>query len=299
MKPDFKSLAIEDKEDVLRILQKRKSNSFSQTFASYFLWAEEHKTKACINDDILYIKYDLDLPKYEMPRGAASDGELKSALGFIFQDAKISGNGQGFQFTRLLVDEAEKLEELFPEKFEIDPVRDDFEYIYSASDLADLKGKKYHSKRNHIAKFTKNHDWEYTPLDIRQKDVYFDFFEEWFKSRSNSNPNELVAISKALQFYDELAMQGAAIVVDGRIVACTIGEKINSDTFLVHFEKALPEFAEAYAVINNRFCKSIVEDGYKFVNREEDLGIEGLRKAKLSYCPCTLLEKYDATLKKQ
>ena len=99
--------------------------------------------------------------------------------------------------------------------------------------------------------------------------------------------------AESFENYEKLGFEGGAILVDGKIVACTIGEKINSDNFVVHFEKAFTEFEGAYTIINQEFSKTL-EDRFKFINREEDLGIEGLRKAKLSYRPFLLLEKYDA-----
>lgn len=293
MKLDFKVPEISDKTQFEKIMSSIDSNSFSKSFGSYFLWSENHKTKICFDDNILYIKYDKENPLYEMPKGAKTDEVLKNTVNSLLGYHKESHKNTRLQFTRLLKFEAEKLEKLFPNKFEITPQRDDFEYIYSVKDLADLRGKKYHSKRGHIKKFSKNNEWEYSPLNMREKENYIKFFKSWFEEKTETNPNELTAIEKALDYYEELGLYGGAILVGGKIVACAIGEKVSSETFVVHFEKALTEFADAYTVINNELCKDI-QDKYKFINREEDLGIPGLRKAKLSYHPYSFVEKYSA-----
>ncbi len=296
MRLNFRAPEIGDKPEFEKISSKMNTNSFSKVFGSYFLWAGNHKTKICFDDDILYIKYDKENPLYEMPKGTKTDETLSKAINSVLEDNAQSNGKTKFQFTRLLRNEAEKLEKLFPKKFEITPERNDFEYIYSVQELADLKGKKYHGKRGHIAKFSKMHEWVYQPLNIAKKETYVAFFKSWFGEKQNANPNEMTAIEKALDYYNELNLYGGAIYVGDKIAACAIGEKINTETFVVHFEKALNEFADAYTVINHELCKD-VQDEYKFINREEDLGIPGLRKAKLSYHPYSFVEKYSAILK--
>lgn len=296
MKLDFKSPKIDDKTPFEKITSEIDSNSFSKSFGSYFLWSENYKTKICFADDILYIKCDKENPLYEMPKGAKTDEILMNAVNSLLEYHEESHPNAKLRFTHLLKPEAEKLEKLFPNKFEIKPERDAFEYVYLVKNLASLKGKKYHSKRGHIAKFSKTHSWKYKPLDISKKEDYISFFELWFKERPDTNLGELEAIKKALIYYDDLKLTGGAVLVGEKIVSCTIGEKVNNETFVVHFEKALDEFADTYTIINNELCKQI-QDEYKFINREEDLGISGLRKAKLSYHPQYLIEEYTAVIK--
>ena len=296
MKLDFRALEIDDRDLFDKILSGANSNSFSKSFGSYFLWSENHKTKICFDDDILYIKYDKKNLAYEMPKGVNTSEALKKSVNLLLDyHAKTRGD-INFKFTRLLKFEAEKLELMFPGKFKIEPERNDFEYIYSVEELSELKGKKYHSKRGHIKKFSKNNLWEYSALNINKKEDYILFFRSWFEERPDANPNEMIAIEKALKYYNELKLYGGMILVEKKIVAGAVGEKIDDETFVVHFEKALSEFSEAYAVINNELCKKI-QNEYKFINREEDLGIPGLRKSKLSYHPQFFIEKYSAVEK--
>ena len=296
MKLNFKKIGIEDKSLFEKILSDVSSNSFSKSFGSYFLWAESFKIKMCFDNGILYVKYHNENPTYEMPKGSKTDENLKKAINSLLENHKNTEKSKEFKFIGLTKQEAEKLKKLFPDKFEITPERNDFEYIYSAKALAELKGKKYHSKRGHIAKFSKINNWKYEPLNMDKKQDYIEFFKLWFKEKQGANPNEMKAIEKSLNYYNELELYGGAIYVDEKIAACAIGEKINSETFVVHFEKALGEFADAYTVINNELCKHI-QSKYKYINREEDLGISGLRKAKLSYHPICFIEKYSAVAK--
>lgn len=289
----FETPLAEHQKIIQPILSGNDTNSFSAAFGSYFLWAHEHKTLMAVKNNLVLIKYNFEIPEYEFSKGSADDKTLSETIRYLFEDSRSSGNSE-FKFRRLLKHEAQKLSELFPNKFEFLSSRNDFEYVYNMSDMANLKGKKYHSKRNHISKFSKLYDWEYSPLNPKYNQEYIVFFESWFKLKPDANPGEMFAIQKALRHFDELGMEGGTVSIDNKIVACTIGERVSENTFTVHFEKALPEFAEAYTVINNQFCKQI-SDRYKYVNREEDLGIEGLRKAKLSYHPCELIEKYTAT----
>lgn len=296
MKLNFKAPEIGDKSAFEKALFETDTNSFSKVFGSYFLWAENHKTKICFDNDILYIKYDKENPLYEMPKSAKTDEKLKESVDFLLERYGTLNKNSKFKLTRLLKNEADKLENLFPDKFEITPERNDFEYTYSIQELANLKGKKYHGKRGHIAKFSKMYEWVYRPLSIAKKEDYVAFFKSWFEEKPSANPNEMKAIEKALNYYNDLSLYGGAIYVSDKIVACAIGERINKDTFVVHFEKAINEFADAYTVINHELCTSL-QDKYKFINREEDLGIPGLRKAKLSYHPYSFVEKYSAVLK--
>lgn len=204
-----------------------------------------------------------------------------------------------FKFTDLLSSEVTKLQNAFPEKFKITANRDNYEYIYKTKDLALLPGKKYHGKKNHISKFSKMYDWNYCPLDHKNKEKYLRFIDTWFKEKMPcekiKKDEEYIATNKAISHMDKLEVLGGTIEIDNKIAAFTMGERINNKTFLIQFEKALPKYSNAYSVINREFAKTLLGK-YDFINREEDLGIPGLRKAKLSYKPVALVPKYDAVL---
>jgi hypothetical protein len=179
--------------------------------------------------------------------------------------------------------------------YEIIPERDNFDYIYLQNDLADLSGKKYHSKRNHISAFSKKYDWTYEPLTTENKAEFLAFSDKWYEDKGIEEDEGLRAEKKALgEILDSnegIEYKGAMIKIEDRVVAITLGSPINSQTFDIHYEKADKDFSTAYALINREFASRELSD-YKYINREDDLGLEGLRKAKLSYKPHIILEKY-------
>lgn len=297
MKPSFKSPEAEDKTWIEKTLKNTVSSEAA--FGTHFIWSEAFGVKVCNYEGIFIKKSEKSSLSYEFPRGAESEDAFKSAVKFIFDDCK-KANAKELKFTELVNSEAFELDRIFPKKFEFISRRDKFEYVYYSQDLASLKGKKYHSKKNHISKFSKNHDWRYVEINPKNKDKYLNFFKKWFtlkcRKKNYCDIPEYRAIQKAIENYEFLNLSGGTIEINGKIVACTLGEEINDKIFLIHFEKALPEYNEAYSVINNEFAKFLSKK-YEFINREEDMGIPGLRKSKLSYKPAFLVPKYEAVLK--
>ena len=179
--------------------------------------------------------------------------------------------------------------------------RDYADYIYLRSDLATLKGKKFQSKRNHINKFRNTYpDYKYSPITKDRIQECLELEAKWCKAndcdQQEGTGNERRALIYALNHFEELGLTGGILHVNGQIVAFTFGMPINKETFGVHVEKADTTIDGAYTMINYEFANHIPEQ-YTYINREEDLGIEGLRKAKLSYQPVIILEKYMACLK--
>lgn len=187
------------------------------------------------------------------------------------------------------------LEEAFPGEFTYIPERDYFDYIYLREDLATLKGKKFQAKRNHVNKFKKQYVYEYVPLTSELIPECLELEAKWYKAnRTDADQEELreerQSMIFALQHFKELDLMGGAIRIDNQLVAFTFGSPINQDTFGVHVEKADTHYDGAYSIINQEFASRIPEQ-YLYINREEDLGIPGLRQAKLSYNPAILLPK--------
>ena len=180
------------------------------------------------------------------------------------------------------------------EKYDILPARDSFDYIYLTTDLAELSGKKYHSKRNHISAFSKKYDWHYEEITPENAEKIMNCAKEWYSQNAERLDRfalcEQEGIDTVLQNLKNLEVTGGAIFIGEKAVAFTLGTPINENIFDIFAEKALPEFSGAYAVINNEFAKRLT--AYKYLNREDDMGLEGLRKAKLSYRPNVILEKY-------
>ena len=187
----------------------------------------------------------------------------------------------------------------FPGSFDYRLDRDYFDYIYSRQELAELKGKNFQPKRNHVNKFKRTYNYKYTPLTVDLIPHCLELEEKWCEEHDceeeESLINERKALNIALRNFDALGLVGGALWVDDEIVGFTYGAPVNHDTFAVHIEKADSHIDGSYNILNQEFARHIPEQ-YVYLNREEDLGIPGLRKAKLSYRPVILLEKGYAEL---
>ena len=203
------------------------------------------------------------------------------------------------RFTGLTQDDCALLERLYPGKFRYHFDRDNFDYIYAIDDLADLKGRKFQRKRNHLNRFrAANPDHTLEPITEENLPQVRDLVERWYTLRLEENPHgdyhmERAAIKKAMDHRQELGLEGLLLRVNGEPVAMTMGSRLSEDTVDVHFEKALDIADGAYAAINNGFACYLREKypQVRWLNREDDMGLEGLRKAKLSYNPDHMVEK--------
>lgn len=230
---------------------------------------------------------------YTLPFGK---GDITTALELLHQETQELG--QPLMFFGSLPELKDVLEKYFPSPFEYDSHRDHYDYLYLRTSLAELKGREYQPKRNHANRFRKTYSYEYIPLTPDILPHCLELAEKWCMDhdcqKSKSLRNEQKAMAFAMKHFRQLELLGGALRVNGEIIAFTYGAPVNHDTFCVHIEKADTGFDGAYAVINQEFAAHIPEK-YTYINREEDLGIPGLRKAKLSYQPELLLEKCLAT----
>jgi hypothetical protein len=190
------------------------------------------------------------------------------------------------------------LNNLFPGSFEYRENRDNFDYIYLLEKLVTLSGKKLQAKRNHINRFKANNNWGFEPLSAENLAECWEMNIEWCKihgcNEDQHLANEDCAVRRCFKYFTELGLEGGLLRSEGRVIAYTMGEKLNSDTYDVHIEKAFGEIQGAYQMINREFA-ALIQDNHPdltYVNREEDTGSEGLRKAKLSYHPDKMEEKY-------
>ena len=291
----FNELSLNDKVWIDEILNKSGFISSDSAFGTMYVWNGTYKLKVARYENFLLRFYDGTESGYAFPLG---EGNLQNAIEILIEHAK--SNKEDFRLIGISESAANTLEKIMPGKFLVEHVRDKDDYIYRTSDLINLSGKKYHSKRNHISKFTRNNTWKYEDINETNIHEIKKLAEEWYiENTLNENKDlqqEREAILLAIENFYALNFKGGFIKVDGKPVAFTVGEEINKDVFVIHFEKALKNYAEAYAVINNEFAKRALR-GYDFINREDDLGLEGLRRAKLSYYPIILLKKYTATLR--
>jgi hypothetical protein len=178
--------------------------------------------------------------------------------------------------------------------------RDNSDYVYRVEDLRTLRGKQYHGKRNLARRFVELYQPTVQPLTGVQEADCIHIQEQWLEGQRNNEAarDESTALTKALRHFEHLSLRGIGILAGGSLVAFSIGEPLNPSTFVEHFEKALPGFTGAYQYLLQAFAQSIPES-FPFLNREQDLGIEGLRRAKESWHPAFLVDKYNLRIRRQ
>ncbi len=292
----FKDIELKDKELITSYTLNSPRRNCDLSFSNLCSWRFLYNTQFSILDGFLLLKFWAnDELIYMMPVG---DGDLKKILNTLIEDA--NQEDEPLCLLGLSEEACSELEELMPGKFQFTTDRDYADYLYLRTDLATLSGKKFQSKRNHVNKFKRTYNYEYTAITPDRIQECIDLEAEWCKANDcdqhEGTGNERRALLYALHNFDELGLTGGILHVDGKIAAFTFGMPINQETFGVHVEKANTQIDGAYAMINYEFSNHLPEQ-YIYVNREEDLGIEGLRKAKLSYQPTIVLAKYMATLK--
>lgn len=265
-------------------------------FANLFLWGRQRA--AFLEDSLVFFSQFNQRSVYLFP---LCRGDLKKTLDEIIHDAHT--RGIPCRLTSLTHDDCDKLEALYPGSFRIHHDRNSFDYIYNIEDLATLKGKKFQKKRNHLNKFKQLHpDYHLEPITEENIPAVQALLDKWYASRLAADPTadfhmEQAAIAKSLRHREELGMEGLVLMDGDELLAMTLGSPLSENTFDVQFEKAIEE--SAYVAMCSGFAAHLQEKypHLQYLNREDDLGIEGLRKSKLAYNPVMLIEKHWACLK--
>lgn len=294
---EFKDITVEDKDTITSFTMNSCRRNCDLSFSNLCSWRFMYNTKFAVIDNFLVFKFWLHgRVSYMMPVGQGYPE--KELIEKMIEDSQLEG--EPLRLMGVCQGMKKRLNDILPGKFEFTTNRDYSDYIYLRSDLATLTGKKFQSKRNHINRFKKEYTYKYVPItpDRVQECLYLE--AEWCKAndcdKQDGTGNERQAIVFALEHFEELGLSGGILYANDKIVAFTFGMPINKETFGVHVEKADTTVDGAYAMINFEFANHIPET-FTYINREEDLGIEGLRKAKLSYQPETILEKFVAHYK--
>lgn len=294
---EFRNIDISDKLRIDTALAESQFMGCEYSFANNMAWRRLAESKiAFYKDFYICCAFGTDdgTPHFILPAGKGSYrdviDEMKRFTDSIGVPLVITGVTDSF---------LPMLDELYPNAFTAAPDRDGSDYIYNSSDLINLLGKKYHSKRNHLARFNEL-GCIYSPMTENDFDDCITFGAVAYNNKSSDSDHSFVAeqfaINTYFNYFDELGLRGGVIRKDGCIAAFTVGEPLNRETFCVHIEKADTQYNGIYAGINNCFARDAAAE-YKFINREEDLGIEGLRKSKLSYYPAFILNKNTVVFK--
>ena len=271
--------------------------SCEYAFTNLFMWGRQ---RATFIDGYLVLFSHFDRRAvYPFPAG---QGDVRPALDAIIQDARA--RGIPCCITGLSQENMGLLEQLYPGKFTFQCDRDSFDNVYYIDGLADLMGRMYQKKRNHVNKFRSLYpNWCTEEMTEAHLPRVREMTAQWFDARQKMDPTgnyllEQWALERAFDHFEGLGLDGMVLLDGERIVAFTMASRLSEDTFDVHFEKALEDVEGAYAAINQAFAQHLRNKypDIRYLDREDDLGLEGLRKAKLSYYPDHLKEKCWARL---
>ena len=293
---DFKPIEIQHKEIFNRFFLQDPPETSELTFTNLFIWRHQYNP--------IWLQWENCLLVILKPAGMfpfclppIGPGNKRKALDILCEQlgklnpevkvCRVSG-----KFVRKHVDH---------DRYASFLDRDNSDYVYRTLDLIRLAGRKYHKKKNLLNRFIKNHTFEYRHLDIELVECLLDMQEKWCRIKECTDKPDLLAedyaVYEALTHFEELDYQGCAIQINSTIEAFSLGESLNTDTAVIHFEKANPEITGLYSAINQLFCTNNWSN-LEYINREQDLGIEGLRKAKESYNPHHMVNKYTLSPKK-
>lgn len=286
--PNSREIILSDKPVFDKVFAERIPELSGYTFTNIYAWRESYGLQvSSVGDDLIIIHHD-DADGNKFIWEPLGTGDIKSAVVDIIKKSVLN-----VSFTHISSETASLFKDCVDVVVEADPNNAD--YVYFADDLINLSGRKLDGKRNFISRFKSEHDFQYEKITSANVRECMCFARRWCDERSCRTEEglmrEYMAVNQMLSNYDALHISGGAIRVDGKIVAFSLGEAISPDTLVVHVEKGDTKFYGIYQLINNEFCIHEAS-GFKYVNREQDLGIPGLRKAKKSYQPAKMVESY-------
>ena len=292
---EFSRLTPAQKEPYNEILFSVPERGCEYSYANLCLWGRQQV--AFLHDCVAFFSHFYGKSVYPYPIGP---GDKRAVIAAILHEAQA--RGIPCRLTGLTDADRQDLETWFPGKFHLHTTRDSFDYVYSIHDLADLKGRKFQKKRNHFNRFKAEHpDYQIIPINSCNMAQAQKMVDQWYRQRIREDPEgdyllENIAMARAFQNYHWLEMEGIFLMDGDRVLAVTMGSRMSPDTFDIHFEKALEDVDGAYPAINCEFARYLREKypEVEFLNREDDVGLEGLRKAKLSYNPHHMIQKHRA-----
>ncbi len=297
----FKAIELADRALLAGYLARSTHQACDYNTGNLIAWAGIYKTQYAVVDDVLFIRYlDGAEFRFAFPMGinfsdtdTAGQDKLKAAFEGLYEFCRAEN--QTFRMGIVEPSMYKEIQKIYPGRYAVSYSRDHADYVYLMEKLRDLSGKKLHSKKNHLNAFFKTYpDWSYEALSDENLTESLAMAKEWcFRNGCGGDPekaDEYCALKFSLKQRAELGMVGGVLRVNKRIVALTLGEASSADSFSIHFEKAFMEHRGAYQAINQLFVANSLGD-YTYINREEDTGDPGLRKAKESYRPIFMVEK--------
>lgn len=298
---NFQPIKLTDKPVFDSFFRARRYENAHFNFTNLFMWRNAYNIEWCTESGFLFIRAAWGNEQFALqPFGP--DAEFGKAI-TIWEDY-FKQNGLPFIISGMESGAALQLEKLRPGFFKFREDRDNYDYIYSAQDLINLKGRKFHSKKNHFNSFKKMYsNFVYLPLSAELVGQCIATASDWYEKKTDATDDDLIdyeknAIIEALTNQEQLGLTGGVIMINGTVEAFTFGEQLNADTAVIHVEKANADIRGIYPAINQQFVKHAWPK-MRYINREEDMGLEGLRKSKLSYHPVKFVKKYVVTIRDQ
>lgn len=304
-------ITIEDRSHLEKYLNGYDYQTSGLSFSSLYMWRNINGFSWQMAGDYLLLSgishlemEDGTIEPFLFPPLTKTGVYEEEGLRRAIYEAKRIFEEKGYELTlRLLPDHMiDIIEAACPGELKFAADRPNYDYVYRRQDLVDLKGRDYHGKKNHLNYFHKNYQFEYIQLTSAMAEDAMRFIEE-FNARKEIPEFEMQllkmeeeAMADVFRNLERVGYLAGAILIDDKIEALSVGGYLNKNTVTVHVEKANINFRGLYQAINNEFCKN-VPSHIEYINREEDMGIPNLRKAKLSYKPVKLVEKYIAQFK--
>lgn len=291
----FRPVRLADKQTIETYTLPSGIDNCDLAFANMFCWEFRYRSAWAEQQGFLLIRFQIDGSErigYMQPVG---QGDFAHLIPLLREDAHA--HGQRLRIIGLTDQGAEQIRAAHPGAFAFDSDRDMEDYIYRTEDLRNLTGRRYQPKRNHINRFEAEHpDYRYEPLTPDRFAECLRLEALWRRNHEGHTCElsaEQRSMQRAFDHFEALGLQGGCILADNRLIAFTYGSAVNDHTFCTHVEKADTEYDGAFTIINKRFAEQLPPH-YTHINREEDLGIAGLRHSKLSYHPVTLQRKFTA-----
>lgn len=288
---DFQPLSLQHIALLREYFAQQPGRICDSTVGGTFLWRDYFHTAFARENGTLFLRSHMPetgQPIYAVPMG----GDRRQALLNLAEHCRQAGHA--LTLSTVPQEDLPLIRELWPDA-RVETIPEWADYLYLAEDLKELQGKKYATQRNHISKFNRLYsEWQFQPVtadNLEQVRAFFDWFAEVNEKDSDTYKEDERKAAEALAHFDEYGFMGGTIIADGRIVAMALGE-VQGDTLYVHIEKADIACHGAYQMIVREFARYACTDGVQYINREDDAGDEGLRKSKLAWRPCGLLDKY-------
>jgi hypothetical protein len=291
MSLQFEPISLEKQEDYLKMLARCPQVASDYSFMNLWAWAEDYGLSWAWNDDCVWIRQSRPEILYWAPVGPWSEINWSTPL--------VNDSDEEVIFIRIPDKLAEHWQVTFKDRATFEEERGHWDYVYSVGDLIDLKGNRFHKKKNLLNQFIKKYEYTYVPFELQLIGQAMDMQENWCTWRDCESSEVLSAenraVSRVLENWEQLnGMLGGAILVDGKMVAYTVAEALTQQSIVIHFEKGDTQFKGVYQAINQMFLAHSARD-FLTVNREQDLNDDGLRKSKMSYNPLEFLRKFRVT----